>query len=227
MSDKLEPELSVSPSLIDQYLGFLGVAPIQQTRLVSVEFTTPDPALSQALANAHVQTFMRMSLENRFSLTEEAREFLEQKKNELQQKLERSEAELNRFRRAHGVLSVEKGENIVVDRLVDLNKQLTAARAQRIEAESLYRTVENRNYQDLAEVMRQGLVQQLKSNLANLEAENARVGDDIQTGSSSYSAIEPSDHRCASGLEQRSCQCGSGDKIELRGGARKGARLGE
>ena len=76
----------------------------------------------------------------------------------------KSEAALNNFRRSHGVVSVEKGENIVVDRLVDLNKQLTAARAQRIEAESLYRTVENRNNQDLAEVMKQGLVQQLKSN---------------------------------------------------------------
>ena len=88
--------------------------------------------------------------------------------------MERSEEELNKFRRAHGVVSVEKGENIVVDRLVDLNKQLTAARAQRIEAESLFRTVENRNYQDLAEIMRQGLVQQLKSSLASLEAEKTR-----------------------------------------------------
>lgn len=167
-------ELAVSPRLIDQYLSFIGIQPIQRTRLVSVQFTTPDPALSQALANAHVQAFMRMSLENRFSLTQEAREFLDQKKNELQQKLERSETELNRFRRANGVVSVEKGENIVVDRLVDLNKQLTGARAQRIEAESLYRTVENKNYQDLAEIMRQGVVQQLKTNLANLEAEKAR-----------------------------------------------------
>jgi polysaccharide biosynthesis transport protein len=174
MSAKLDFELSVSPWLIDKYLIFIGVAPVPATRLVNVQFTTPDPALSQALANAHVQTFMKTSLENRFSLTQEAREFLDQKKNELQQKLESSEADLNRFRRAHGVLSIEKGENIVVDRLVDLNKQLTAARAQRIEAESLYRTVENRNYQDLAEVMRQGLVQQLKSNLAILEADNAR-----------------------------------------------------
>jgi len=167
-------ELTVSPSLIDQYLGFILIQPIAKTRLVSVQFTTPNPALSQMLANAHVQTFMRMSLENRFSLTGDAREFLNQKKSELQQKLERSEAELNKFRRANGVISVEKGENIVVDRLVDVNKQLTAARAQRIEAESLYRTVEKKDYQDLADVMRQGLVQQLKTNVANLEAEKAR-----------------------------------------------------
>ena len=167
-------ELTVSPSLIDEYLGFIEVQPIGKTRLVSVQFTTPNPGLSQMLANAHVQSFMRMSLENRFSLTQDAREFLNQKKTELQQKLEKSEVELNKFRRANGVISVEKGENIVVDRLMDLNKQLTAARAQRIEAESLYRTVEKKDYQDLAEVMKQGLVQQLKSNVANLEAEKAR-----------------------------------------------------
>jgi capsular exopolysaccharide synthesis family protein len=143
--------------------------------LVKVEFTTPHPGLSQALANAHVQSFLRMSLESRFSLTEEAREFLDQKKLELRKKMEISEDALNKFRRLHGIVSVEKGENIVVDRLVDLNKQLTAARTQRLEAESLYRTIENKNHQDLAEVMKQGLVQQLKGNVATLEAERARL----------------------------------------------------
>ncbi|MEX0802793.1 MAG: polysaccharide biosynthesis tyrosine autokinase [Candidatus Binatia bacterium] len=173
--DKAALELTVSPYLIDQYLSSINVAPVLNTRLVRVNFTTSDPSLSQALANVHVQTFVLMSFEGRFSLTKEAREFLDEKKTEIRQKLEKSEIELNSFRRAHGVVSVEKGENIVVDRLVDLNKQLTAVRAQRIEAESLYRTVENRNYQDLAEIMRQGLVQQLKGNIATLEAEKARL----------------------------------------------------
>jgi polysaccharide biosynthesis transport protein len=175
-SDKLPLELSVPSGLIQQYLQMLQIAPLPATRLVSVQFLSPDPVLSQALANAHAQTFMQLSLESRFGLTKEARDFLDQKKADLRSRLETSEAALNKFRRAHGVVSVEKGENIVVDRLVEVNKQLTAARAQRIEAESLYRTVENRNNQDLAEVMRQGLVQQLKSSVATLEAEKARSG---------------------------------------------------
>ena len=174
-ADKVPLEMSVPSPLIAQYLGMLVVAPVPATRLVRVQFTTPDPALSQALANAHVQSFMQLSLESRFGLTKEARDFLEQKKADLRSRLENSEAALNKFRRAHGVVSVEKGENIVVDRLVDLNKQLTVARAQRIEAESLHRTVENRNNQDLAEVMKQGLIQQLKSSVATLEAEKART----------------------------------------------------
>jgi polysaccharide biosynthesis transport protein len=169
-------ELTVSPRVISQYLGMVTVEPVRRTRLVSVQFTTPSPRLSQLLANAHVESFMRMNLENRFSLSTEARDFLDQKKTELRAKLEKAETALNKFRRAHGVVSVEKGENIVVDRLVEVNRQLTGARAQRIEAESLYRTVESRNNQDLAQVMTQGLVQQLKSNLATLEAEKARLG---------------------------------------------------
>ena len=175
-ADKLPLELAVKQYLINRYLGFIDVAPVRNTRLVRVNFTTPNAALSQALANAHVQTFVLMNFEGRFSLTKEARDFLDQKKSELRSKLEKSEMALNSFRRQHGVVSVEKGENIVVDRLVDLNRQLTTARAQRIEAESLYRTIENKSHQDLAEIMRQGLVQQLKSNMAVLEAEKARLG---------------------------------------------------
>jgi len=167
--------LNVDPYLIKRYSEFLNIEPVKQTRLVQVVFSTPDPALSQVLANAHVQNFVQMSLESRFSLTKEAREFLDQKKIELRRQLENSETSLNNFRRTHGVVSVEKGENIVVDRLVDLNKQLTVARAQRIEAETLYRTVENKQYQDLAEIAKQGLVQQLKGNVASLEAEKARL----------------------------------------------------
>jgi len=56
-----EIELDVAPHLISRYLTFSNIEPVKQTRLVNVEFTTPDPALSQALANAHAQTFMRMN----------------------------------------------------------------------------------------------------------------------------------------------------------------------
>jgi capsular exopolysaccharide synthesis family protein len=190
--DKQEVGLNVAPYLISRYLSLLEINHVGDTRLVNVKFTTPDPALSQALANAHVQAFLRMSLESRFSLTEEAQEFLDQKKMELREKLAASEGVLNKFRRKHGVVSLEKGENIVVDRMVDLNRKLTAARAQRIAAESLYRTVENKNYQDIAKVMGQGLIPQLKSRVTGLEAERARL-----------STIFKSDHPRIQNLDQQ------------------------
>ena len=164
----------VNPGLVGRYLSFLQVAPIKGTRLVQIDFDTPDPALSQKLADAHANGFIRMNLESRFQLTKEAREFLDAKNEELKTKLERSEADLNRFRQAHGVVSIDKGENIVVDRLMDTNRQLTAARAQRLETESLNSVVENKSTQYLSQVLTQGMVPALRSNLLALEAEKIK-----------------------------------------------------
>lgn len=170
-----EPELGISSRLIDRYLNFLEVVPIRSTRLVRVLFTSPDPRLSRDMTNAHAVAFIRMNLEDRFELTTEAREFLEKKLSELKDKIEQSEAALNRFRRTQGVFSLQGSENIIVERMVDLNKRLTDARAKRIEIESLYRAVDNKNPQFLSQVINNTLIQGLKNQLATLEAEQARL----------------------------------------------------
>ena len=89
--------------LIGRYKPLLQIKPIKNTRLVEIVFSTPDPGLSQRLADAHARGFIQLSLENRFALTKEARDFLDGKNAELKQKLERSEDALNRFRQTHGV----------------------------------------------------------------------------------------------------------------------------
>jgi capsular exopolysaccharide synthesis family protein len=168
-------ELGVNPSLIARYSGYLTIEPIRNTRLVNIDFNTSDPKLSQDLANAHATGFIQMILENRFSLTKEAKDFLSARLAELREKVQNAEGKLNKFRQQHGVVSFEKGENIAVDRLVDLNKVLTQARAERINAESLYRMTRNKNTEHLANVLTNPLIQQMKGSIANLEAEKGRL----------------------------------------------------
>ena len=168
-------ELGVNPGLIGRYSGYLTVQPVKSTRLVEIIFNTSDPKLSQDLANAHAVGFIQMILENRFSLTKEAKDFLQGRLAELREKVQIAEVKLNRFRQQHGVVSFEKGENIAVDRLVDLNKVLTKARAERIEAESLYQMTRNKNTDYLSNVLTNGLIQQIKGNIATLEAEKGRL----------------------------------------------------
>src|SRR2546430_1178461 len=101
---------------------FLVVTRVKHPPLDQVMFTTPSPRLSQQLANAHVAAFIRTTLETRFELSQEAREFLQKKLAELKAKTQRAEDTLQRFRQAHGVVSLEPNENIVIERMVDLNK---------------------------------------------------------------------------------------------------------
>jgi polysaccharide biosynthesis transport protein len=166
---------AVAPWLIGRYKQFLAIKPVKNTRLVEIAFSTPDARLSQRLADAHARGFIQLSSESRFALTKDAHDFLDGKNTELKQKLERSEDALNRFRQTHGVVSMEKGENVIVERLVDFNRQLTAARAQRIEAESLYKIVENKSTQSLSQVVTQGMVPTLRTNLLALEAEKIKL----------------------------------------------------
>jgi succinoglycan biosynthesis transport protein ExoP len=56
-----------------------------------------------------------------------------------------------------------------------LNLALTTAKAQRIESESLHRTVQNKDSQYLSQVMKEGLVPTLRGNLATLEAERTKL----------------------------------------------------
>ena len=169
-------ELGVPPALVWRYQSFLEVKPVKNTRLVDVTFSTPDPKLSQQLANAHATSFIQMILENHFSLTQEARDFLSKKLTDLREKVVKAESALNKFRQEHGVVSIEKGENIVVDRLMDVNKQLTQARGDRIQAESLFRMTRNKNPDYLAQVLTNPLIVQIKASLANLETERSRLG---------------------------------------------------
>lgn len=168
-------EHGVNPGLVGRYNRFLTIEPVRNTRLVEISFSTPDPKLSQDMANGHAAGFIQMILENRFSLTKEAKDFLNSRLAELREKVQRAEMKLNEFRQKHGVVSFDKGENIAVERLVELNRVLTKARADRIEAESLYQMTRNKNTEYLSQVLSNPLIQQIKGSLANLEAEKGRL----------------------------------------------------
>lgn len=166
---------AVNPGLVGRYLSFLKVEPVKGTRLVKIMFTTPDPNLSQRLTNAHAAAFVRMNMETRFEVTKEARKFLEQKLSELRTKIEEAEAELSEFRRAHGVVSMERGENLIVDRMIALNTSLTSARIRRLELESLRQMLDNKNPADLTEVMQNSTITQYRTSIENLTAEQVKL----------------------------------------------------
>ncbi len=168
-----DPALGVDARLIDAYLGMLEIDPVRRTRLVRVAFTSPDPELSARVANAHARAYIRQGLGLRTQANAEALKFLEEKLVELKERVEKSEAALNRYRREKGIISLDDKENIVVERLADLNKRLTEAEADRIRLEAQVRLIQSRNYDSLPAVIENTLIQTLKDQLSRLEGEYA------------------------------------------------------
>jgi succinoglycan biosynthesis transport protein ExoP len=183
-------ELGVHPELIKTYLQRLKITTAKESQLVRVGFTSLDPSFSKEVANTHATTFIRTSLLTRFELTAGARQFLEERLAELKEKLAHSEEMLNRFRKAHAIVALDKGEDLVAERLKGLNNTLTQARARRIELESLHRVVQQRDYRHLSQLIDNPAIQRMKERISTLELEHSRLATTYRPTHPSVSALQ-------------------------------------
>jgi polysaccharide biosynthesis transport protein len=179
--------LGVKLKTVERYLDQLGVTPVRGTHLVNVSFTSPDSELSAAVANAHAAAYISQGLELHRSVNEEAQRFLEDKLVELKDRLQKSEAALNAYRRDKGIISLDDKENILVERLDDLNRDLTTAETERITLEAQEQLIHKRVYDSLPAVVDNRLIQELKEQLITQEGEYTRLSAKYQPG---YRALD-------------------------------------
>jgi capsular exopolysaccharide synthesis family protein len=172
----------VSSKLIDTYTGMLDIEPIKRSRIVTIGISSPNPELAARIANAHVDGYIQQGFKLKNQANEEARKFLQTKLGELKERVENSEMTLNQFRRDEGIISLDDKENIVVERLADLNKRLTESEAERIGLEAQARLIKNRQYDSLPAVLSNSLIQNLKNQVVQLEAERAKLAERFLPG---------------------------------------------
>jgi capsular exopolysaccharide synthesis family protein len=169
-------EFGVHPALIDGYYERLTVMPLTETALVDVQIRNTNAALARDIANAHVAAFIRSTLETRFELTAEAREFLEKKLTELKENVAKSERALTNFQRDHEIVSIDKGNSLLLDQLRKLNSDLTVAQSRRIELESLHRVVQKRDNRLLSQIIENPTIEGLRKQITALETQDAHLG---------------------------------------------------
>jgi capsular exopolysaccharide synthesis family protein len=170
---------SATPAMVENYLKHLTITPRPDTRLVAIEFSTPDPVLSAQIVNQHVRTYIRQGMDLHAQAGREAQRFLEGKLIELKERVEKSEAALNAYRRDRGIVTFglhDRGR-IVMQNLTDLNKALMAAETARIDLEAQDDVIRKGEYDSLPAVVNSALVQSLKTDVARLSAQYAAMAN--------------------------------------------------
>ena len=130
-------------------LGHVVVAPVRGSRLVDVTAVTPDPALSQKIADAWGKLFIETNLEQRYDASDYARRFLENRLEQMRAKLEESERRRSNLRPKQGIILLARSSasgkdasssggdrSLVSDDLVAMNNALAIATAERMQAQS-------------------------------------------------------------------------------------------
>jgi polysaccharide biosynthesis transport protein len=177
-------ESQAQSRIIDGFLGGLGVSPIRNSRLVEVSYRSSDPAMSSRVANALAKQYIEQNLEFKFLATKEATDFLNARTAEQRKALEQSEQALQKYRERTGAMALEDRQNIVVQRLSDLNAAVTRARTERIEKESVYNQIraiqgDRAAVDTFPAILNNAFIQQLKVQLNELQRQKGQLSEKL------------------------------------------------
>jgi capsular exopolysaccharide synthesis family protein len=177
-------EDSDQAAIVDAFLGSMTVTPVRNSRLVDVSFQSRDPQLASQAANAIAKNYIELNLEFRFLATQEATEFLNARTAEQRKTLEHSEQALQQFREKTGAMAIEDRQNIVVQRLADLNAAVTRARTDRIEKQSTYDQIakiqnDRAGLDTFPAILNNTFIQQLKVQLNELQRQKAQLSEKL------------------------------------------------
>jgi succinoglycan biosynthesis transport protein ExoP len=180
----------------------VNVEPVRRSRLVQTTFESQDPKLAANIVNSLAANFIQENLENRWDATQKASTWLSHELDGLKIRLEKSEDDLRQYAEANGLLFLEteqgKTENIVDQRLRQLQDELTKAQADRFQKEAVYRLVEAGDYSALPAIVDNKMIQDLTVRLADLERQEAEL---TSTFNESYPKVEKI-HSQVSRIEQ-------------------------
>jgi capsular exopolysaccharide synthesis family protein len=171
----LTPMEMLEATRVRVLLGRLKVTPVRNSRLVDVSYSSADPALAAAVANRVAETYIAFNTELRHDTSSRATTTLAHQIANLQEQIDKREAEMQAYAREHGIVSLSEKQDITVKNLNDLNDAYTRVRAQRIEAEARFATLRDSGPGDLTEVLQSQTIKELATNLANLTGRRAQL----------------------------------------------------
>lgn len=178
-------------------LAHLAVAPTRLSRLVNIQFTSPDASFSARVANAWAENFIQTNLERKIQATSYGRNLLQGQLAQLKEKLDQSQRQLVGYASAEKIINlpgqVSDGKStsersIVADDLAALNSALSQATADRIQMEARYQQIGRAGAS--TEALRNPAINSLRQKRAELAAEYQRLMTQFEPGYPAARAIQ-------------------------------------
>jgi polysaccharide biosynthesis transport protein len=179
------PETVEQSRAIDRFLANLTVSPIRNSRLVDLRFRSADPELATRVVNALARNYIEQNLEYRFIASKEASDWLSERLSEHRKEVEQAEAALQRYREQTDAIPLQHRENIVVQKLTDLNAAVTEAKTERFQKQALFNQLESLRRENRAAldsfpaVLSNAYIQQQKAELAQLQSQYTQLSDKL------------------------------------------------
>jgi exopolysaccharide transport family protein len=123
-----------APGVVDALLKRLQVTPIKNSRVISVAFSSVEPAKAASIANTLLDEYLIAQIEAKFEAAKMANSWVTERIDELRDQVTEAESAVEDFRRNAGLLQTD-GITLTAQQMAELNAQLILARAASAEAE--------------------------------------------------------------------------------------------
>ena len=161
--------------LVDRFDSSLKVSRVGSSRLVKISYDSSDPRLAARVVNSVVSHYLQLHEK----ATEKFTKMLVEQVDEARNELENSEQKMTRYARQNDLLYLDTNtgtsQNVVSERLRQLQDQLTAAQSDRYQKQSVYNLVQKGDYGSLPGVFQDKLLQTLTEKVADLKTQYAQL----------------------------------------------------
>jgi len=166
----------------------LKISKVKGTRLIEIRFRSTDPRLAADIVNQLSNSYVDQYYKSEFQASTQISDFLASQLKELQAKVEESRRKLIDYQKENGIFGLDDKQNIVTAKLDDLNRDLTAAEADRVQKEVNYRLARSGQPELIAKLQPDNLVTKLRAQQADLENQMAQAS--VQLGPAHVKIIE-------------------------------------
>jgi polysaccharide biosynthesis transport protein len=142
VADPLQTDSNRTSALLGSFRGNLHVTLIPNTRIIEIHYTSTDPQLAASVVNTLAATYVEQNFKTKFESTMQASDWLSKQLVDLQMKVETSQEKLVRYQKEHEIFGDDK-QNIITEKLDELNKEMTGAESDRMQKEAVYRQTQS------------------------------------------------------------------------------------
>ncbi len=184
----IPPPAGTSPAAlrnltISLLMGNMAVDLPRDSRIVTINYESIDPAMAAQVANAYAGEFIQSNLQRKFDSSAYARNFVSEQLAEAKQRLEESERALNSYSRTAGLIRTRDaagsgdakgdtgGGSVTTASLIQLNAAANDAKTSRITAEGRWKAVASAPLLSSREVLANGTITSLLTRKAEIETQ--------------------------------------------------------
>jgi len=160
----------------------LKVSPRRNSMIIDVSFTSPDRQLSQKVVNHLMEEYVNWKMDQKVESSGKAREYLMKQIDRTKINLEQAEEQQHKFARQAGIVSMDSRLNSVYQQLEDVNTALGEAEVDLIKKKTRYEQALEDGPESLPEVLNSLLINNLKSEYAQLRSEYENLVETFHEG---------------------------------------------